>query len=220
MDIEHELPQGPLIIPVRSPVGADLGTLWSLHASVPLTTDLIDDLTQWRNTNRQFFATHFNATMERTLSWINTVIIPDPTRLLFMIDTPDGTHVGHLGVTSLNTSRPELDNMIRGRSAGGPKIMYWAEVALVHWLFTQPQVLSVHLKVFSHNWIPISIHRSIGFTDHCVQRLVRRDVGGEIHLVPAADAVGASDCTYLEMMVERQTFAHFYELAFAKEVTG
>ena len=220
MDIDRDLPHGPLIIPIRSPAGTDLGTLWSFHASVPITPNLIDDLTQWRNTNRQFFATQFNATAERTLSWIYTTIIPDPTRLLFMIDAPDGTHVGHLGVTSLNTTHPELDNMIRGRSAGDPRIMYWAEVALVHWLFKQPHVLSVRLKVFSHNWIPISIHRSIGFTDLSLQRLVRRDVGGEIHLVPASDPVDASDCSYLEMNVERQTFAHFYELAFAKEVTG
>ncbi len=167
-------------------------------------------MTSWRNANRKFFLTQFNATTQRTVSWLRSAILSDSSRAFFVISDANCVRVGHLGVKGLDSEAPELDNMIRGRSSGDPKLMYWAEVSLIAWVLEVARAESICLQIFSNNWIPISIHQSIGFHPGVCRRLSRRRVGDEVHMLVDSKEGVPQRFGYLRMVLEKSNFAEHF----------
>jgi hypothetical protein len=194
---------------IRDAAGTVLGRLRRASERDADDAALLTDLTAWRNTHRRFFLTQFRATVPRTEGWLRRAVLSNPTRALFLIEDDHGTTIGHLGVQELGTDAPELDNMIRGRAGGDPQLMFWAEVAVIEWTFQDPRVKSACLHVFSNNWIPIGIHRSIGFVPGEVRKLSRLKVGEEEHLVPNSTEGEPEKFGYLRMTLSREAFDSF-----------
>ena len=101
--------------------------------------------------------------------------------------------------------------MVRGRSGGHPQLMYWAEVALLRWLFERRGVARVSLRVLTSNWIPISIHSAIGFRIVKTEPLVRKEAAGEIHLVTGETGGEALRARLVTMQLTAVEYAHFLQ---------
>ncbi len=170
---------------------------------------LVSDLTCWRNANGRFFLTRFEASERRTASWLRHTVLSDPSRAFFLIEGLDGQRLGHLGVLGLDAQVPELDNMIRGRNGGDSQIMYWAEVALISWVFDNTPADKMSLNVFSNNWIPICIHQSIGFVNVEIKPLYRRIEAAGVSLSAQPDAGEKEKFGYLRMELQRTAFENF-----------
>lgn len=171
----------PETLAITDKTGASLGSLTRITAANLCDEELIASLTKWRNNNRHCFLTQFVATVQRTASWLQSAVIPDTTRAMYIIKDVSGVSVGHLGVLHLDSETPELDNMIRGVSSGNPQIMYWAEVALIKALFSRNGVRALSGHVLSNNWVPLSLHRSVGFEKVGKLSVSKRVVNDEIH---------------------------------------
>jgi hypothetical protein len=172
---------------------------------------LVEELTLWRNKNSQFFLTQFEATVPRTIRWLEKAVLADPTRLMFFVHDLGDEPVGHVGVMRLDHPIVELDNMIRGRSGGGGQLMYWAEVSLLRWLFQVRRVTGVCLHVLSNNWLPISIHSEIGFRMTEMLPLVRRESPGEIQLMISADGEKSLKVKLGRMELTAEAFSRFLD---------
>jgi hypothetical protein len=172
-----------LDIPIVTAENVRVGKLSAFTDATLADSTLIEMLTSWRNRYRQFFLTQFEATVPRTLQWLEHTVLADPTRLMFLIHDLGDEPVGHVGVMRLDEPIVELDNMIRGRSGGDGQLIYWAEVTLLRWLFQVRKVSGVCLHVLSNNWIPISIHSEIGFRMTEASPLIRRELSGENQLL-------------------------------------
>lgn len=180
-------------IPIRNGQGDILGKLHRITLTDISNTALISELTAWRNSNQRFFLTQFEATESRTARWLQDTVISDSSRAMYLVQTELNVNVGHLGVIKLNSDSPELDNMIRGLSAGHPKIMYWAEIALVNSLFSRSNATEICGHVLSNNWLTISLHRSIGFETKERLRVLKKSIDNEIHYVLDSDGSGSGD---------------------------
>jgi hypothetical protein len=197
-------------LPIGNSVGEHIGWLSMIGDHDVDDHELVSELTAWRNANRGHFLTQFEATEERTSAWLREVVIPDPSRAFYVISNAENVRIGHLGVRGLESRCPELDNMIRGRSGGDPKLMYWAEIALIARVFEITAADSICLHVFSNNWIPISVHRSIGFQLDKLSPLSRTEVGGEVQMMVDSEEGTPQDFGYQRMVLDRSKFFELF----------
>ena len=84
---------------------------------------ILDALTRWRKKYMKYFLTQFNASTNRTKSWLENIVIPSTDRLLFLILDEDNNLIGNFGIADILFDRCELDNLIRGENGGHPKLI-------------------------------------------------------------------------------------------------
>lgn len=196
-------------ISIRNAQGQVLGRLKRITAADLTDSALISALTVWRNSNQRFFLTQFQATESRTTNWLRDSVVSDSSRAMYLIQDNSNVNVGHLGVLHLDLDTPELDNMIRGVSAGDPQIMYWAEIALVRSLLSVAGATNVSLHVLSNNWIPIGIHQSIGFEIAEKLSVSKKTTEDEIHYLLDSDEGEPQKFKCLRMQLGHSKLRHF-----------
>lgn len=106
-----------LVLPLGRPVEALLRPIATDSARInPQDVRL---LSEWRNRFVKSFLTEFNAHDERTTSWLVHSVAKDNGKLMFMIDTLEGTPIGHVGLGFINwdTGYVEADAIVRGGDA-------------------------------------------------------------------------------------------------------
>ena len=134
---------------------------------------ILDALTRWRKKYMKYFLTQFNASTNRTKSWLENIVIPSTDRLLFLILDEDNNLIGNFGIADILFDRCELDNLIRGEKGGHPKLIYFSELSLLKWLFLEKNVKRVNLHVFANNLPTIKLHKSVGFVEIGRRKLER-----------------------------------------------
>jgi hypothetical protein len=186
-----------LEIPIFDSAGVSIGRLVAFSNDIldsPASPVLIELIRSWRQAHREFFFTQFDETTERARDYVR-MILDDPSRLMFFIYAPDDSlPVGHLGVYHLDQPTIELDNMIRGRDGGHPHLMYWAEIALLRWIFQpypwQPDPPTrARCRLLDDNWRTIRHHARVGFRMVATFPLTRWEAGGEVRFQPYTDGM-------------------------------
>ena len=193
-------------IPIISKDEIFLGSLRLIDKFQANRKCLIKKMTIWRNASMGSFLTQFNATEHRTKEWLDNVILPACDRFLFELLDDQNNSIGHAGVTNFNIKSAELDNFIRGEKGGDPLLFYYAELAILEWLFNQISVSEVLLHVFSNNWIPINNHLELGFSivkKHKLSRLVKNTETTYLIDSNLGDPVNFK---YLKMCLTKETF--------------
>ncbi|MDO9318883.1 MAG: GNAT family N-acetyltransferase [Gammaproteobacteria bacterium] len=167
----------------------------------PLTTDhldqpeLIQKLTDWRNQNMGNFLTHFLATPERTRNWMKNVLFKTPGQMLLMIYVNDQV-VGHFGFKDLAKDDVLLDNAMRGDRLGHPKLMVFAGMALVEWLFRETGVQRIHAYVMADNVASIMMNKQIGFNGWSRHPLISVVKDNETQWKIGAEGTDSPDARY------------------------
>jgi RimJ/RimL family protein N-acetyltransferase len=154
--------------PVRvSKDGAGLiGSMTPIDRALACDEQVVDALTRWRRRFGRFFLTQFEPTNERTRSWLERVVLPDDSRILFLIKDDAGELVGHLGVCNVTRESAELDNYMRGRRGGDPKLMLFAGLSLIGWVYGVLGIERMTARVLANN------HRTLALYDEtgCFER--------------------------------------------------
>ncbi len=158
------------VIQERTPLWIDIfdsqenyiGHLSPLTVSVLDNDEIIQKLTHWRNRAMRYFLTQFTATPERTKNWLANIVFKDHSSLLFLIYSRSKL-IGQYGFKELSSDSVELHNLIRGEMGGHPRLIYYAEITLIRWLFETFKVGSIYGFVLSDNAMVLNLHRSVGF---------------------------------------------------------
>lgn len=144
--------------------GVVIGELSCLDRNTYMIPGIIESMAKWRQDNMQWFWTQFESTPERTKEWIENIILPDPTRIMFLIYTfPEHNLIGHIGSKDITESTAEVDNVMRG-NPGAKGMMHYAEITLLSWLFIKMGMKMANLWVFYNNERAIKLHSSAGFS--------------------------------------------------------
>lgn len=135
----------------------------------PLTKNLIENersiitkLTEWRNQFSMHFFSTFIATEERTKYWLQNQVLNKSDKLLFLIYSQNNL-VGHLGFTNFNFETVELDNLVRGELGGHSQLIFYAESALIDWIFQKLELKIITAQILSRNILSIFLQQKLKF---------------------------------------------------------
>ena len=117
------LPGPQAQIPVGSPPIALLRPVPTREAL--LNPEDVRLLTAWRNRYVTAFLTEFTATEDRTAKWLTDVVGPAEGKILFMLDEPDGSTFGYMGLDFIDWDKRtgEADAIVRGNPTPVPGSM-------------------------------------------------------------------------------------------------
>lgn len=122
--------------------------------------DMIRLFAKWREADAKWYPTVFKVTEEGTKNWLETQVVGKKDRILFIIKTPDGVPIGHMGLY-----RGEVDNILRGRKDILKGIMTHSLNTLMKWAFYDLSLDELHLQVFSDNMRAISLYNRCEFKE-------------------------------------------------------
>lgn len=195
------------LIPIRDEFGSELGALVAIDAALSKDSDVVRHLTRWRAMFMRHFLTQFEATPERTASWLGNVVLPKNDRVLFLIQDERGVAIGNFGVCGISPQHAELDNLIRGEKGGATRLIFYSEVALLSWLYWSLSIPYVSLNVFSNNVRTITHHKRVGFTERETRKLSRIQEGREITYLVELEQGEPVEFSYMRMgMAEAQFY--------------
>jgi RimJ/RimL family protein N-acetyltransferase len=199
-------PKTRFTLPIFDDQATLIGRLVCLDEGLSNSHEVISNLTQWRQKYMRYFLTQFEATFERTQHWVKNGVIPDPSRILFLIETADGDILGNFGVCNIETHSAELDNLIRGKKGGHQKLIYFAEIAMLFWIFNVLEKKEAALHVFSNNDRTIALHTSIGFSANTSFELFKNKTKEGLAYSVEKNNGALVDFQYLKMNLPAELF--------------
>jgi len=145
-------------------------------------------LSTWRVENAKAYPTQFPVTDQGTARWIRKGLLDVVDRILFLIVSPTGAPIGHLGYASCleQPGRMEIDNVIRGVKQGYPGIMESAMRALIAWANERFMPDEIFLRVFAENEHAIRFYEKCSFITDVEIPLRKHEDGERISFTPLA----------------------------------
>ncbi|HTH46055.1 MAG TPA: GNAT family N-acetyltransferase [Candidatus Limnocylindria bacterium] len=136
-------------------------------------------LTEWRNRFVTSFLTEFTATEARTEKWLAEIVGPADSKILFMVDAPDGRTFGYMGLAFIDWAKGcgEADAIVRGGDAP-PGTMRQALVALLLWARHSLGLSRLGVRVRSDN-PALNFYQKLGFVENFRTPLLRTGRNGE-----------------------------------------
>lgn len=128
--------------------------------------ELIKKLLEWRIKNKYFFFDEMEPTYETTLNWLNSEIISNPDRVLFLIFNKNGKIYGCAGlnIREFFENSIELDHLVilpEANYSEANKIIK----TLVEWCKKIINVEKFYWRVFSNKKNRIQMFKKIGFEE-------------------------------------------------------
>jgi RimJ/RimL family protein N-acetyltransferase len=152
-----------LVLPVGEPLKAVLRPIATLADA--LDPEDVRLLTVWRNRHVKSFLTEFVATEERTAHWLCGPVHHNDGKLLWMVDTPEGERVGHVGLGFIdwNAGYGEADAIVSGGSSP-PGLMKASLLTLMQWSRDTLGLKTLAVRVRSDN-SALEFYKKVGFNE-------------------------------------------------------
>lgn len=140
----------------------------------------IEKMSEWRQKHSWWFPAQFKVTQEGTKRWFENQVLKTNDRFLFMIDTPSGESIGHVGLYRFDYENRacEIDNIVRGEDML-PGVMTHAVNTLITWSKTVLKLKTLYLTVYQDNARAIKLYKRVGFEKkHTIplKKIVENDV--------------------------------------------
>lgn len=185
-------------VAVRDDAGTVIGRLVPVTRVGADDPTLIEDLCRWRAANMDGFLTVFAPTPDKTRGYLQKLALPDPGRVLFLIEDADGRRVGNIGLCNIAPGEAEVDNVVRGEAVAAPQFMRHVQNALIGWAGERLGVTSVYLNVISTNARAVNSYLRSGYRETERVPLVREDTSDGHRLVPTEGAKSAVSLIRME----------------------
>ena len=151
-----------------------------LAVGKPLNTDhtnnknLIYLITKARSQHRKMFLSQFEATPERTKSWMRK--LTNSNDQIFFLLEKDGEFVGHYGLIIRDHNLVELDNSILWDENVPKGFMVHVEHAILNFAFGYLNRTSAIARVLNHNLSCVAMHQKTGFKFHSEEPLEKKQL--------------------------------------------
>ncbi len=179
---------------------------------VPVGNWILDDkhkielISSWRQRTMRMFLTQFESTYEKTFGYLKNLSIAQEGRIFFLIYDFDNRFIGHIGIADVDSKTGELDNLMRGVEGGDPRLVYFAEIALLDWCFQNLGITESDVRLLSYNWLVISLHEEVGYIHKEKIPLKKNTKDG----ITFHDVVGESESNVkyacIKMLLKKEVF--------------
>ncbi len=118
--------------------------------------ELIQKMGKWRDAHQYAYPSRFKVTNEGTKKWLDSAVIENKNRLLFLIQDANGELVGHIGLLQIDSQRCEIDNVLRGTDSS-PGLISSALNTLENFVYEELGLEFLELRVLASN------HHAVNF---------------------------------------------------------
>jgi hypothetical protein len=125
--------------------------------------DIITKITCWRNIYADSFMSVFEATVERTYTWLKNDLLPSKNRVLFKIYTTENHFVGHVGAI-IHDDYVEYDYYIKGEKVEIKDFALIIAKRFLFWICDLVSLDTIKGRVRSSNTKGLDFHLRTGFT--------------------------------------------------------
>lgn len=176
-------------IPILNFESQKIGKLVPVGNWILQARELIELMSIWRQRTMRMFMTHFESSYEMTYGYLKNLAIAKDDRIFFIIYNNEDAPIGHVGIANLTEKSAELDNLMRGVEGGEPRLVYFAECALLNWCFKELENQTNDVSVLSYNWLAIGLHEEVGYMHIGKEHLFKEKRGDFIvHEIVDVDA--------------------------------
>lgn len=193
-----------ILIPILDSKENTVGFLRPLTADFNITIpDCVELLDRWRAENPTLSPSRFPITHERTRRWLIASIINDDKRVLFMVQSPEGRNVGHIGFRDIDSEcrSAEVDMVLRGEKVKGEGFMCFAMATLIGWGKQELLLEHFDLVVLPYNEHAISFYHRCGFQEDGIVPLIRVEENNEISWIRCKETGVAPELYFLHMIL-------------------
>jgi len=153
-------------IDVRDAVGSQIASLVPICRFNMGSQEVISKLTMWRNEHQDTFPSRFLATDEGTRTWIESHLVENPDRMLFLVVDLEMRIVAHVGA-AVHENAPgfELDSVMKGSQDLPPGFMVTVTSALHGFLNKEFMIDELRLKVLLSNTRAVKFYEKLGYVE-------------------------------------------------------
>jgi len=128
------------------------------------SNETISLLLKWRNEYGDWFDTKFEPSFEKTRNWINSKILKNTQRILFLI-VYNNQKIGHFGLDCYNKDDNSIfiTDVIRGERGFAPGLMEIVFHEFIKWILNELKISVIRLRVFQDDDKAISLYKRCGF---------------------------------------------------------
>ncbi|MDE6994387.1 MAG: GNAT family N-acetyltransferase [Lachnospiraceae bacterium] len=191
-----------ILVPILSPDQKTVGFLYPVTSDFATTLPgCVEMLNRWRKDNPTLSPSRFLITHERTEKWINSAIINNDKRILFLIQDLDGMFVGHMGFTNIipEKNSAEVDMVVRGEKKLDPGLMGLALKSLIRWGKEYLGLKYIDLVVLPYNKHGIAFYQRCGFAKDGIIPLIKVEADEEISWIRCQEPVAEPEYYFLHM---------------------
>jgi perosamine synthetase len=147
-------------------ISGELGDLYSL---IPLSylhlddAELIQSLSNLRNTFIEIYPNATMSTFESTKTWLFNSVIENDTRILFLVVDSSLNLQGHLGIWQRDVDTIELDNVLKSPECQVKGLFSNAVIALEGWINELANVSQLDLRVLESNEHARAFYEALGY---------------------------------------------------------
>lgn len=181
MKREHFLEAYDRALPIRTEEGETIGKLVPVGEWAVQDAQVIQSICDWRQAFMDMFLVRFHSTPERTRNYLINLSIAAANRIFFLVYDTEDCFVGHIGMAEIAKGGGELDNVMRGIPAGHPRLMHFAQIALLSWCFSSLDMGHSTVRVLSYNVKGIESYKSVGYAFAEEHFLFKRENDGVIY---------------------------------------
>lgn len=153
-------------IPIRpTEITTTLGHLLPVNMSFLENQEFLERMTSWRSENQHAYLGRFQPTADKTRSWLDSMVLQNQSRLLFLVADRNGCLIGHMGL-AVNTKKGsiEIDNVVRGE-AQSPGLMSDALLALEKFAESELTLEKLSLRVLASNDRALRFYKKSGYIE-------------------------------------------------------
>ena len=90
------------LIPILKADGSKIGELKPVNKKLIKEVEIVNSLTKWREKFTRYFLTQFQPTIQRTVNWLNNVVVASDNKVLFLIYNENNKLIGHIGLSNIS----------------------------------------------------------------------------------------------------------------------
>lgn len=139
-------------------------------------------LGKWRASNPSLSNSVFTVTNERTMHWLDNLVLANPDRMFFLIDDLQNNHLGHIALSHFDYVNESgfIDSVLRGERCTVHNLMYHTVMSLQRWMVHKLGCKHIYLVTNTDNDRAINLYKRCGFVPIKREPLFRCEMENEV----------------------------------------
>jgi hypothetical protein len=167
-------------LPIRDEGMNEIGFLKAFDRADLDDRALIETMAEARTGFKRFFLTQFDVTPENKRAWLESSVLGNDNKMLFLVETQDGRVVGQDGFTLLGGGAFALDGTMRWARGGHMRLFEMSQLERARICFGLLGLSLCKIELFKKNAMAAYVVRKGGFAFEKEHQLSVSHEGGKV----------------------------------------